>query len=529
MRRLVILISGLFLLILTGCRDEQTTRISDNYRTYYEVFVRSFYDSDDDGIGDLKGLVHKLDYLNNGGSSRSKSLNVGGIWLMPVMPSPSYHKYDVTDYYAIAPEYGTMQDFEELLEECRTRDVKVIIDLVVNHTSSEHPWFRSAARSIGIPPCGEDTCVHEELCREHNPYCAYYNFAWEPQSGYAQTPLYEDIYYECRFVKEMPDLNLDEPAVRWEITDIMRFWLEKGVGGFRLDAVTYFYYGNTQKNADFLHWLTAQAKGIDKDCYIVGEAWSTAGVIRELYTGADSFFNFPFSQISGLYIPVVRTGDARQAAARMQEWNDSIREVNPRAIDAVFLSNHDNARSYGMLNRNEDLAKMAASFYILSPGNAFIYYGEELGMIGSGRDENKRLPMYWSAEDKTGIPLPPPSAEFFEPPAFSAMQQMNDDTSLFSHYRRLIEIKNKYPEIARGTIEAIPSENDAVAAYALTYDGSTILVVHNFGETEATQELSNLEGKYKLLEHIGVSSEKARLKGGTVSLPARSSVIIGIK
>jgi len=515
-------------LCLCACSPGGTAAVSDRYRTYYEIFVRSFYDSDADGLGDLKGILEKFDYLNDGDIDSEKSLHIGGIWLMPVMPSPTYHKYDVTDYYAVDPQYGTMADFEALTAKCRERDVSLIIDLVLNHTSTQHEWFQSASVSIGIPPCGEEVCKYKELCREHNPLCKYYNFSSEPQAGYAQVPLYSNWYYECRFWSGMPDLNLDEPLLRAEIVKIMKFWLDKGVSGFRLDAVTSFYTGNSTKNAAFLAWLKTEASKINRDAYLVGEAWAAQGVIQELYAaGVDSFFNFPFSQIDGLFIPAVRSQKGSGAALKLETWQREVLQISPQSIDAVFLSNHDNGRSAGMLNRDIELEKAAAALYILTPGNAFLYYGEELGMTGSGKDENKRLPMLWSATDKTGIPGPPPNAEFFEQPAQGVAEQLADENSLLNYYIKIIAIKNATPEIARGTLKAIDTGMEGIVAFSCEYNGAKVIVMHNLAESPASVTLPKDTYAYKKIAGwLSVSGEKVKLKGETVEMPARSTVIL---
>lgn len=282
------LLLALCLLLLSACgerrREAEENVIDDKYRNWYEVFVYSYYDSDGDRIGDLAGLVEKLDYI--------ASLGMNGIWLMPIMPSPSYHKYDVTDYYDIDPQYGTLEDFSALLEKAHSLGIDVIIDLVVNHTSSEHPWFLSAKADA------------------NSEYREYYNWSDEPRDGYAKAG---GSYYECRFVNTMPDLNLDNPEVRAEIERILRFWLEDvGVDGFRLDAVTSYYTGERERNIDFLSWLGETARAISPDCYIVGEAWTDLYEIAD-YCAADidSFFLFPVAQ-SGGYIEEILGPDVKE-------------------------------------------------------------------------------------------------------------------------------------------------------------------------------------------------------------------------
>lgn len=214
--------------------------IDDNYRTYYEVFVYSFYDSDGDGIGDLKGLTENLDYINDGDPETDTDLGCNGIWLMPVMPSTTYHKYDVTDYEAIDPEYGTMDDFTTLVDGCHKRGINVIIDFVMNHTSSQHEWFQTAYQYLQSLPEGAEPDASE--C----PYVDYYNFSKEKLGGYYPVDG-TDWYYEGQFWSEMPDLNWDNEALKTEFEQIVQFWLDLGVDGFRLDAVKEFYSGADDK------------------------------------------------------------------------------------------------------------------------------------------------------------------------------------------------------------------------------------------------------------------------------------------
>ena len=277
---------------LLSAREVQQPPSSDKYRTFYEIFVYSFWDSNGDGIGDLAGVTQKLDYLNDGDPATDSDLGINGIWLMPVMPSNTYHKYDVKDYMAIDPVYGSMEDFEKLVAECGQRGINVIIDLVMNHTSSAHPWFVEAADYLKNLGDGEPD---PEAC----PYVDYYNFHKGIQSGY--TRLGEtDWYYEAGFWSEMPDLNLNNENVRKEFEEICRFWLEKGVAGFRLDAVKEFVSGDTEANVEILTWFNDMVKGISPDAYLVGEAWLPQTEYAQYYaSGIDSFFDFSFADSTG--------------------------------------------------------------------------------------------------------------------------------------------------------------------------------------------------------------------------------------
>ncbi len=495
-------------LLLSSCAEkgEETIRVSDGYRNYYEIFVRSFYDSDGDGLGDLAGVTEKLGYV-------SDSLGADGIWLMPVMPSPSYHKYDVTDYREIDPQYGTLGDFDALVAAAHARDVRVIIDLVLNHTSSSHPWFDSAVKALWK--------------NEESKYIGYYNFTTgNPGAGYNR--ITDKYFYECRFVSTMPDLNLDNPDVREEIAGIVQFWLDRGVDGFRLDAVTSFYTGSPEKNIAFLTWLNGAVKAIRPDAYLVGEAWSDGGTISRYYgSGIDSFFNFPYSQATGRIVAALNSGSGSGFAAELAEWNAGIESVNAGAADALFLSNHDHARSAGFLMRDLQREKMAASLYLLAPGNPFIYYGEEIGMTGSGADPNKRLPMVWSQTDPDGKTVPPPGATQSTEGLAGADKQLRDNGSLLNHYRELLEIKVKNPEIARGEMEAIETGNSGIAAYSVTWEGRSIYVFHNLtaGKVEVDLTGLNLTGR-SVSGYLATAGGKPRISTDRLTLPQMSSAVL---
>ena len=252
----------------------------DLYRSWYEVFVYSFYDGDGDGIGDLPGLTEKLDYINDGNPATDTDLGCDGIWLMPVMPATTYHKYDVTDYCAIDEQYGTMEDFETFVNACHERGIRVMIDFVMNHTSSQHPWFQTAAEYLKDLPEGMEPDT--EAC----PYVDYYHFSREKGSGYCQLAG-TDWYYEAQFWSEMPDLNLESEAVRQEFDEITDFWLEKGVDGFRLDAAKEYETGSIDSNIEILSWFNNMVKEKKSDAYIVTEVWSDLETYAQYVSRSD--------------------------------------------------------------------------------------------------------------------------------------------------------------------------------------------------------------------------------------------------
>ena len=323
-RRLACIIICL-LLCLTGCRSSRTvTGSDDNYSTTYEIFVSSFCDSNGDGTGDLNGIRSKLDYIAD--------LGFDAIWLTPVHPSATYHKYDVDDYYAIDPSFGTMEDYEALLKDCHDRGIRVYMDLVLNHTSDENAWFRAASDYLHELPSGWEPDT--SYCR----YYDYYNFSREALEGYNHLDGTE-WYYEAGFWSEMPDLNLNSEAVRTEIRDIMAFWLGKGVDGFRLDAVTAYYKNDTYANTEFLRFLKDTANSIDPDCCFVGEAWTDRDTIAELYTGGiDSLFDFPFAGEGGLIANTLNGGcRASDFVEEKSPFRRDIQQCKPGICGSSFL------------------------------------------------------------------------------------------------------------------------------------------------------------------------------------------------
>lgn len=508
--------------------------IDDNYRNYYEIFLYSYYDSDGDGIGDINGLISKLDYLNDGDHNTDTDLGINGIWLMPIMTSPSYHKYDVVDYYSIDTEYGTIEDFKNLIAECDKRGIKVIIDLVLNHTSNQNPWFTSAVKSLAIEPCGQEVCTHEELCREHNKYCDYYNFVSEkPADGAYYKAGDSGWYYEGVFVDSMPDLNLANEELRSDIEDIIDYWVDLGVGGFRLDAAKEFYSGNEEKNTEILQWITDYVKGKSEDLYLVAEVWDSFSIFTKYYkSGIDSIFNFAFAQETGKITKTLLYSDSLNTAKAFGEAmilvQDTIKKYNENAIDAPFMSNHDTGRIAGLLNYNEEKMKMAGAMNLFMSGSSFVYYGEEIGMSGSGRDENKRAPMVWSNTDSTGMTNGPKAMETVTHKFESVEDQLKDPTSILNFYKRAIRIKNENPEIARGTIEYLSDVTDVdLCAISKEYEGSKIFMIYNISEEEKTVTLSKSKYGYTDIRgYLSATSGAVTIDNETITLPPYSIVIL---
>lgn len=454
----------------------------DNYRTFYEIFVYSFCDSDGDGIGDLQGVISKLDYL--------QELGINGIWFMPIHPSQSYHKYDVRDYYDIDPQYGTLADFEALMAECQKRDIHVITDLVLNHTGDDHAWFLTACDYLRTLPEGAQP--DPAACK----YVDYYYFF--PEAGPNRHAISgSNWYYEGMFSPDMPDLNLASEQVRADITEIMKFWIDKGVAGFRLDAAKEFYSGSIDKNVEVLNWIQTTATSLKPDCYLVAEVWENFGAIKEYYkSGITSIFNFAFGNSGGKIAQVVRAAGTPTTvstyATALETVDKGFGESNPAYIDAPFLSNHDVGRIAGFANRDPLKMKMSAAMNIFMSGSCFIYYGEEIGMLGSGNDPSKRAPMYWNAARDNGTTNPPPECELPEEyPLGSLEEQKNDDNSLYNYYRQAIAIRNAMPVISHGRTTCETALNvGCVSAQRKTWNEETCIILMNIDLNGAEVDLS---------------------------------------
>lgn len=504
--------------------------IDDNYRTWYEVFVYSFFDSDGDGIGDLNGLTEKLDYINDGDPATDTDLGCNGIWLMPVMPSTTYHKYDVTDYCGIDTEYGTMDDFKNLIEACHERGINVIIDLVMNHTSSGHEWFKTAADYLKNLPQGAEPDTLE--C----PYVDYYNFSREMQGGYSKLDG-TDWYYEAQFWSGMPDLNLGSQAVRDEFDKIVDFWLGMGVDGFRLDAAKEYYSGSDDKNVEVLSWFNSMVKEKKEDAYIVAEVWTDQNTYVKYYeSGIDSCFDFSFADSTGTIAAVLKNGSASSYGKALVSLQDNLFRYSDSYIDAPFYTNHDMARSAGYYSgdNSEKQTKIAQAMNLLMSGSVFLYYGEELGMKGSGRDENKRAPMYWSEDAAAdGMCKGPAGMDAIKMKYGSFMTQENDGNSIYQFVRQTIKFRNEYPEIARGTVTFEESvSDDKVCVIKKTYGDSELLLVYNLAPESTVIDLSGVTVSEKSGNSLGIGgvlltgTEEAVLRNGALTVPGYSVVMV---
>ncbi len=467
---------------------------------YYQIFVRAFADGDGDGLGDLRGIIDNLNYLGE--------LGVSGIWLTPIHPSPTYHKYDVMNFYDIDQEIGTLADFKELIGEAHGRGIRVIMDLVLHHTSSQHPWFQEA---VDPESMYRDYYIWADSETNLSASGPWAQRVWHPRGG---------SHYYGLFWDGMPDLNYDNPRVREEAKAIAEFWLDLGVDGFRLDAAMHMY-AHAEEDRSVGWWVEFRdhLTRIKPDVYLVAEVWDTSNVVAPYYAGFDSCFNF---DLANLIIISARGGSDFGLARVSQRFINRYEEHSEWVIDVPFLTNHDQDRVMSVL-KDVDQAKMAASVYLTLPGNPFVYYGEEIGMKGSGIDENKREPFRWYPVDgpgQTSWRVSTFNTGSWQP---SVQEQQKDPHSLWRHYRNLIHLREVNLPLKAGTIIPFDTGNKQVVSFRREWNGEGVLVLHNLSAAWQTLQL-NLSGKEDW--QVLYSDGEFELGQNAIDLSPRSSLII---
>ena len=463
---------------------------------FYEVFVRSFADATtgplaNDGIGDIQGLIEKLDYLNDGDPTTTADLGITGIWLMPIAQSPSDHGYDVIDYYTIEQDYGANADFKRLMTEAHRRGIRVVVDLVLNHTSVEHPWFQEAIRP--------DSARHDW-------------YIWADQDPKYRGPWGQTVWhrlgnrwYYGLFWEGMPDLNYRNPAVTEEMLKITRFWLdEMGVDGFRLDAIRHLYEdGQVQENVPETHdWLRdfhAVYKAANPDAVAVGEVWTNTKIVAS-YIGDQLDLAFEFDLAQAILNAVNNRTRGDLAIAQ----DVDLRSFPPGQY-ATFLTNHDQNRAMSKLAGQVARARLAATVLLTSPGVPFIYYGEEIGMTGQKPDEKIRTPMQWTAEANAGFsPHAPWEADNKGYETVNIAAERADPGSLLNLYRKLIGLRNAHPALRVGDLTKTDVENRKVYAFLRQSAEEAILVLFNFDD--------------KPTRDYAISLEKSQLSGALAAI-----------
>ena len=518
--------------------------------TVYQIYPRSFYDTDGDGFGDLKGVTAKLDYI--------KELGVDYIWMTPFFVSPQYDNgYDVEDYYNIDPRYGTMEDFEELSREAEKRGIKLMLDMVFNHTSSNHEWFQKAL-------AGDEKYKNFYIFKNGKPDgSAPTN--WESKFGgnaWEYVPEMDEYYLHLFHVKQ-PDLNWDNPEVREVVNKIVRFWMNKGVKGFRFDVVNLIskdkyeddyegdgrrFYTDGPNIHKYLKELNEGSFGQDAEVITVGEMSSTSMENCFGYAGAESnelsmVFSFHHLKVDFMgnekwvLVPV----DFMKLKKIIFEWQTGMADNN--AWNAVFWCNHDQPRPVSRFGDEgkywRKSAKMLATIVHGLRGTPYIYQGEEIGMtntdftrIAQFRDveslnhyeilqqkglskedalriiqihsrDNGRTPMQWNGEAHGGFTTGTPWIGVNENYSkVNAQSQIHDETSIFNYYKTLVALRKEYDIIAFGDIKPLDEKHPTVFAYERTYGDESLLVVCNFYKNEVEwNALRNLEGYEAILSN----------------------------
>lgn len=488
----------------------------------YQIYPRSFQDSNNDGIGDLQGIISRLDYL--------QKLGIGGIWLSPVYQSPNDDNgYDISDYEAIMSEFGTIADMEKLIAEADKRDIKIIMDLVVNHTSDEHQWFIEACQSKTSEYrdfyVWRDAQENGELPNDLQSIFSGSAWEWDEVAGQ---------YYLHFFSKKQPDLNWENAKLRQKIYEMMNFWIDKGIGGFRMDVIDMIskvpdqkIIGNGPHLHDYLKEMHHATFG-DKDLLTVGETWGATPEIAKQYSNPahhELSMIFQFEHVGLDEIPGKSKWDLRplQISELKQVFSKWQTELGDEGWNSLFWNNHDLPRIVSRWGNDSDYrvesAKMLAILLHMMKGTPYIYQGEEIGMTNrpistisevndiesinmyqerlaqgfeasdiihsinaKGRD-NARTPMQWDASNNAGFskaePWLPVNPNY---QTINVAAALADDQSIFYTYQRLIQLRKKHDLIKFGDFELINETEAEVFAYRRTYQGEKWLIVSNFSE-----------------------------------------------
>ena len=523
----IFLCAFLTIFLMSGCKEKiKIEEAYPNNNVYYQVFVRSFADSDGDGIGDFKGIEAKLDYL--------KELGVTGLWLMPIHPAASYHGYDVLDYYEVNKDYGTMDDFEDLLNSAKEKGIKIIIDLVINHTARDHEWFKKA--------------LNNDL-KYHNYYVFTKKMNNDIKLGsWGQNIWHKvgDEYFCGYFGDHMPDLNYENKEVRQEIYNIGRYWVEKGVSGFRIDAAQHLYGTNEyyetvypyDPNIKFLSGFRDEMRKINPNFYITGEINLKAeSIIAPYFEALDSPLDFPIAE------RIVQTATKTKSDAYVSVLKNIYNKystVDENFISAPFLRNHDEDRIATEYNGNIQKMKLAAEMLLTLPGSPIIYYGEEIGMFGSKSngeksngvdvwDETRRLPINFGDNYTT---------TWFNDTNFndvvrnksvaSVKEQLVDENSLLNTYKRILKVRDENIALKYGnSFEAYENNNYEIQGFyrEISFGKSKqkVLVIHNISDVEV-----NISVKGKVIYISDINPNDYNKYNNITKFSPKSTIILDV-
>ena len=477
----------------------------------YEIFVQSFADSNGDGIGDINGMTSKLDYLQD--------LGIKGIWLMPMSPSPSYHKYDVTDYYGIHPDYGTMDDFKHFVAEAHKRDIKVVIDFVLNHSSEEHPWFKDAIQSKDSKyrnyyVWANIDSIKDNLSKKVITLDSDNIYQWHQNGD-------DDEYYYGFFWKGMPDLNYDNPDVRAEIIKAGQYWLkEVNVDGLRLDAAKHIF-PDEQADRTYQWWVEFgdAMRKVKPDAYLVGEVWGSNADLAPYVEGLHSLFNFP------LYFAIddmMRHERNNGLVDTLINARKGYAQVSPDFTDATLVNNHDRNRLISVVGGSIEKHKQAFAILLTLPGTPYVYYGDEIAMLGKKPDEMIREPFLWDIEAsdtlRTKWLVPENSNDSTVTPL---EQQLADPNSTYHFFKAWIKYRNEQQVLREGNLEGLSLDN-MLLGYTRTLENERLVVIHNLIGVENSISLADINCT-QVQFYFG---QKPNIKGDSLLLGPYQSIIL---
>ncbi len=495
---------------------------------FYEIYVRGFYDSDGDGIGDFRGLTEKLDYL--------AWLGVNCIWLLPMYPSPLRDGgYDISDYHAILPEYGTLDDFKQFLSAAHARGIRVIADLVINHTSDQHSWFQEARGSKDSPKRGwyvwSDTDLRYSEARIIFTDTERSNWAWDEQTGY---------FYWHRFFSHQPDLNYDNEEVQRAIFDVVSYWLEMGIDGFRLDAIPYLYERegtnceNLPETHAFLKRLRSHVDAHYPGRLLLAEANQWPEDVAAYFGEGDECqmcYNFPI--MPRLFIalrqenrlPIVEILGRTPGIPETAQWGMFLRNHDELTLEMVTDEERDylygeyakdrrmrlnigiRRRLAPLMDNGRRRIELLNALLFSLPGSPFLYYGDEIGMgdnIYLGDRDGVRTPMQWSVDRNAGFSRADFAQLYFPvnmDPVYGYQSvnveaQLRHPTSLLHWMRQMITLRKEWKAFSRGALSFIDPGNRKVLAFTRSYNGETVLCVYNLARSSqpALLELQEYEG-----------------------------------
>ena len=490
--------------------------INNKEGIYYEIFVRSFADSNNDGLGDINGITKKLDYL--------KDLGIDGLWLTPIFSSPSYHGYDVISFYDINPDYGSEEDLKNLINEAHKRNMKIILDFPVNHTSTLNKWFTS----FSFNPFGKYKNYYRHINMSDNPnYSLKDKSSWDSNVWHS---LNNENYYYGIFSEDMADLNYNNKEVRKEIKKASAKWLNLGIDGFRLDASIHIYGDNefkeiknqTKANIQWWNEFAINCEKINPNVYLVGEAWQETNLLEEYVQPFDSKFNFIFQEnlINSLKNDTALANDNTLLSQIFEDTLNTYNKVDNNYIDGIFISNHDQNRIMSEVN-NEDKAKLAVNIYMTLPGNPFIYYGEEIGMRGEKPDINIREAFKWTDSKKSDYAY---TMDFsINDTTTPLSNQLDDNNSMYNRYKNIINLRKSNIALSKGNYESIDVNNSSIMAYKRSYENEDYYIFHNLSNSKIEIEFNDTLSNGDLIFKSNLNST---LENNKVNLDKYSSIII---